>query len=85
MADLVALAKMLRTEIYEDQKRWLPDVKGIGRGAQFQRIDLVRFNGPLIEQYRKTLDDIAAELGERVQKTEISGPDGESILIKLDQ
>lgn len=64
------LAELLLQEIQETDKRWLPDVKSIGLGKTAERVDIVRFNGSLIEQARKALEDIADELGERVQKIE---------------
>ena len=73
---LIELGDMLLEEIYEDDKRWLPDVKAVGAGESYERIDIVRFNSPLIEQFRKTLDDIAAELGERRKGIELTGKDG---------
>lgn len=57
---------------------WLPDVKQIGTGKDAERVDIERFNAPLIEQYRSVLDDIAKEVGHRRQKTEIGNLDGSS-------
>lgn len=74
--DLVELAELLLDEIKTEDKRWLPDVKQIGSGEDIERIDIVRFNSPLIEQFRKTLDDISAELGERRRGIELTGKDG---------
>ncbi len=79
--DLVALAELLLSEIHEEDKRWLPDVKAIGMGKFAERVDLVRFNSPLIEQFRKTLDDIAAEMGERAKGVVVTGRDGGPIVI----
>lgn len=74
------LAELLLGEINNEDKRWLPDVKSIGSGENAERVDIVRFNSALIEQARKTLDDLAAELGERVRGLEISGKDGKPLL-----
>lgn len=79
--DLVALAELLLEEIYEEDKRWVPDVKSIGGGAFAERVDIVRFNSPLIEQFRRTLEDIASEMGERVKKVSLTGRDGGPIVI----
>jgi len=79
--DLVALAELLLEEINEEDKRWLPDVKAIGMGKFAERVDLVRFNSPLIEQFRRTLEDIASEMGERVKKVSLTGRDGGPIVI----
>jgi hypothetical protein len=65
------LAKLLHEELNTDDKRWVPDVKSIGGGENAERVDIVRFNAPIIEQFRKTLDDLAAEMGERISKQEV--------------
>jgi hypothetical protein len=70
---LNALAELLFTEVEDETKRWLDDVKSIGRGDFAHEVDIVRFNAPLIEQARKTLDDLAREMGDRVQRQEHSG------------
>lgn len=70
VAALQALADLLQEELLEEDKRWLPDVKQIGGGEYAERVDIVRFNNAIIEQFRKTLEDIAAEMGDRVQRQE---------------
>lgn len=87
VAALKRLAALLLNEIdYTDgddrPKVWLPDVKQIGAGETAERVDIVRFNSPLIEQLRGTLDDLAKEVGGRVTKQEHSGPGGGAIPIK---
>jgi hypothetical protein len=62
---LKKLALALEGQIQEPDKLWLPDVKSIGSGENAERVDLVRFNSPLIEQFRGTLADIADEVGGR--------------------
>jgi hypothetical protein len=49
---------------------WLRDVKQIGSGDNAERVDIVRFNAALFEQFSNYLDDIAKETGGRVQKQE---------------
>jgi hypothetical protein len=49
---------------------WLPDVKSVGTGPGAERVDLVQFNSDAFKELREYLDDIAAELGERVKKTD---------------
>lgn len=71
IAELNRLAELLQDEIWTDDKRWLPDVKQIGSGEDAERVDIVRFNSSVIEQYRQTLDDIAKELGERKQNVKL--------------
>ena len=79
---LYRLAAMLEAQMYERgmygdlHNLWVPDVKSIGSGEFAERVDIERFNSPLIEQYRKVLEDIAKETGGRVQRQEISGAGG---------
>jgi hypothetical protein len=72
---LNTLALKLEEEMAERNNIWLPDVKAIGTGESAERVDIVHFNDALIEQYRRTLADLAAELGQRVKvtKQELSG------------
>lgn len=72
------LAAQLHSELQDEDKRWLPDVKQIGYGEAAERVDLITFNDALYEQYRRTLADIAAEKGERVKttKNEHTGKNG---------
>lgn len=51
---------------------WVRDVKAVGVGENAKIVDIERFNSPLVEQYRKTLDDIARETGGRVQKSDVT-------------
>lgn len=51
---------------------WVHDVKQIGTGEKSERVDIERFNAPLIEQYRKVLDDIAMETGGRIRRQDIT-------------
>jgi hypothetical protein len=72
---LKKLAKKLKGYLSEHDRVWLRDYKGLGENMH----EIERFNAPLIDQYRGTLEDLAKERGERKQKTEISGPDGKPI------
>lgn len=80
---LKRLAGFLETQIYEqddDQQYcnvWVEDAKQIGSGKDAERVDIVRFNGSLIQQYRDVLDDLAKEVGDRVKKIAGTGPNGE--------
>lgn len=58
---------------FEQHKLWLRDVKQVGSGEEAQRVDIVRFNSALLEQYRAVLADLAAEVGDRKQRQEHSG------------
>ena len=44
---------------------WVQDVKQVGTGEKTQRVDIERFNGPLISEYRAVMDDLAKETGDR--------------------
>lgn len=86
------LADMLEAQIYEiaeggehdgEQHRlWLPDVKSVGAGDNAERVDIVRFNSALLSEFRNTLNDIAAEVGGRIKKSELSGPNGGPIAVE---
>jgi hypothetical protein len=67
---LDALAHKLLAQSANDERLWLPDVKSVGTGPNAKRVDLVQFNEGLVREIRGCLADIAAELGERVKKTE---------------
>lgn len=81
---LYRLAEFLEGQIYERSSPdpitgvesyyniWVRDVKSIGGGEYAERVDIERFNAPLLEQYRKVLEDIAKETGGRVQKQDIT-------------
>jgi hypothetical protein len=53
-----------------DDGIWLLDVKSVGTGPTAERVDLVQFNADAFRELREYLGDIAAELGERVKKTD---------------
>ena len=55
---------------FENYKVWLPDVKQVGSGEFAERVDIVRFNAPLISEYRAVFADLAAETGGRRQKVD---------------
>lgn len=67
------LAELLLKELKQHDRRWLPDVKSVGSGENAERVDIVRFNSGIIEQFRDTLEDISAEMGERVRGLKLSG------------
>lgn len=46
---------------------WLKDYKSLGQGDS---VEIERFNAPLIRELRATLDDIAAEVGERIKQVQ---------------
>ena len=61
---------------------WLDQVKGVGSGDVAQIVDYEEFNRSEVDAYRGILDDIAKELGHRVQKQEVSGPDGNALVVQ---
>lgn len=71
--ELKQLAELLRDEVRDENKRWLPDAKQIGAGEFAERVDIVRFNAPLVQQLRETIADIAIEKGERTHGVKLSG------------
>ncbi len=75
------LAELLHGEVFDEEKRWLPDVKSVGTGPTAERVDLIRFNSDLISEYRATFTDLAAELGHRIKKQSLehTGKDGKPI------
>src|SRR3990172_2547657 len=78
IADLNKVGELLFEEIMTEDKRWLPDVKQLGVGKDAERVDIVRFNAPLVAQYREALEDIAEEMGEREPKSKTEQPDSEA-------
>lgn len=80
--ELKDLTAFLKTQLYEQGEAgayhnvWLPDVKQIGSGDSAERVDIVRFNGAIFEQYRGALDDLAKETGGRKQRSELTGANG---------
>lgn len=53
----------------DEDKIWLDDVKSIGSGEFAERVDLKVFNSDAFKELREYLDDMAAEMGERVKTT----------------
>lgn len=75
------LASKLAGEIFDDSGEfvedaiWLPDVKSIGSGEFAERVDIVRFNRAILEEFRAILDDLAKETGGRKQRHDITTGD----------
>jgi hypothetical protein len=87
VAELNELYALLKGELWERgvtedgspgplHNLWLPDVKVVGAGDHAETVEIERFNEAIIRQLRGTLEDIAAEVGGRVKKQEVSGRDG---------
>jgi hypothetical protein len=90
---LTKLAKFLEDQVYELSEPdedgvqtyhniWVPDVKSVRDGDNFKLVDFERFNPALVEQYRETLNDIAKEVGGRVQKQDITSG-GEKVAVAV--
>lgn len=83
------LASTLAAEIWADNGEfiqdavWVPDVKQIGGGEFAERVDIVRFNRPILEEFRAILDDLAKETGGRRQKTDLDVTSGGEALDKM--
>lgn len=86
--ELERLVRFLKGEIYHkgetgrNDNVWLRDVKQVGTGEFAERVDIERFNAPIIDQFRGTLDDLAKETGGRIKKQEIAGKDGKALIIQ---
>jgi hypothetical protein len=75
---LKELGELLLDQLHEKGEEgvlhnlWLPDVKQIGGGEYAERVDIERYNSPLISDICRILDDLAKETGGRVQKQDIT-------------
>jgi len=82
---LKKLAGLLEDQLYERGEDgvyhnvWLPDVKQIGSGPDAERVDIERFNAPIISEYRAALDDLAKETGGRKGRLDVT-TDGKALL-----
>ena len=65
-----------------EAKLFLRDFKQTGSGASAEVHELERFNAPLIDQYRKLLDDISQEVGGRAKPTD-KGSEDDPIVVKV--
>jgi hypothetical protein len=84
VTELKRLFDLLSGELYKMSRRkyinlWLADVKQIGRGDDAERVDLRRFNAPIVDQIRGVLGDLAAETGGRAGKVDITTGGGQAI------
>jgi hypothetical protein len=70
---LEKLARILEDDLYEKKLVWLEQVKGIGSGEQYERIDFEEFNAAEIKALQSIYDDIAKETGGRIHRLDVSG------------
>jgi hypothetical protein len=66
------IANILIEMTEDEDKVWLPDVKSVGFGPTAERVDIVNFNAPLFTLIEKYQASIAAEMGERVKRKDIT-------------
>ena len=78
VAALQKLAQLMGKDLFGGFL-WTEETKGVGSGPAAEIIDYDEFNAAEVAQFRGVLDDIAKEMGGRVQKTELTGKDGEAI------
>lgn len=76
------LARLMENDLFHDVL-WVQDVKMIGSGFSQERVEFESFNAAEVAQYRGVLDDIAKEVGDRSQKTEITGKDGGAVILHV--
>lgn len=65
---LQLLAGLLEDDLFAGGT-WVDDVKGVGG----MTVHIEKFNGPMVEQYRGVLDDIAREMGDRKAGIKLGG------------
>jgi len=58
---------------------WTEQVKGVGAGAAAEIVDYEEFNAAEVNAFRGLLEDIAAETGGRIKRTELTGRDGKDL------
>ncbi len=69
---LKELAELLEEDLFANNLLWTDNIKGVGAGPAAIIVDYEEFNKAEIDAYRGVLDDIAKEVGERIQKQEIA-------------
>ena len=61
----------MEKDLFELKKTWLEDKKMLGE----EEYTFYKYNQSQVDQYRKVLDDVAKEVGGRVQRTDITSGD----------
>lgn len=72
VALLKRIAERITDDLFNKELFWTEMAKGIGTGADYERIDYETFNAAEVSQLRGVLDDIAQEVGERIQRKDIT-------------
>jgi hypothetical protein len=74
--ELDRLTRKLIKMTNDEAKVWLQETRTFGTDEESTTVEKVEFNAPLFTLIDKYLGSIAAEMGERVKKTEVTGKDG---------
>ena len=72
---LKILADLLEIDLFEKKDIWLADRKGVGTTGEI--FDFFKLNKAEMDVYRGILDDIAQEVGGRINKVALTDPTGE--------
>lgn len=79
------ISRKLLAYTNDEEKVWIPENKTTTFGEdKSQVVEKVTFNAPLFQQLRSYQADIAAEMGERVKKQELTGKDGGSMEFEIE-
>jgi len=79
---LTLLAAMFEEDLFGGVL-WTNNIKSIGGGVDQQVIHFEEFNSAEVVQYRGVLDDIAKEVGHRVQKQEVDLKNGPILITEI--
>ena len=79
---LTLLAALMEEDLFGGVL-WTENVKMIGSGFDQERVEFEEYNAAEVAQYRGVLDDIAKEVGQRVQRQEHTGANGNDITIRV--
>lgn len=82
---LKLMAEKMLADLTEPEKWWLPQVKGIGRGDDYERVEYFEFNRSEVDALRGVLEDIAHELGDRRPGVELKVSDISIKVIRKDK
>jgi len=77
---LSQIASRIEEDLFDKDKFWLLQIKGVGSGELAEIVEYYDFNRGEIETYRGVLDDIAKETGGRIQRNDITSA-GEAIQV----
>lgn len=65
---LIRLSNDMERDLFEKKLMWVEDKKMVGE----DEYDFYKYNQAQVDQYRKVLDDIAKEVGGRINRTDIT-------------